>query len=145
MVLIYINASKNPQNALLTVIMSKKILIVEDDEQNLKLFSEILQCAGYHVFEARNGFEGIRLAKSKNPHLIITDILMPIIDGFEFVKILKEDHITKDIPLIALTSYGLKGGREKYRQIGFADYVPKPIDIKELVRIVEKHIQNLRF
>jgi two-component system, cell cycle response regulator DivK len=120
--------------------VNKKILIVEDNEDNLKLFSEVLGYEGYDIFEAKNAIEGINLARTEIPHLILTGIQMPLMNGFEMLRILKSDSSTTHIPFIAITSYGIKGGREKFINYGFADYIQKPVNLKEFVRTVKKYI-----
>ncbi len=120
--------------------MAKKILIIEDDEDNLELFSTMLKSHGYETLQAKNSMEGIRLAKTENPNLIITDIQMPVMDGFEAFKIMKSDSSTKDIPFIVITPYGVRGAREKFLKLGFVDYIAKPFDMHQLICIVRKHI-----
>lgn len=122
--------------------MAKKILIVEDNEENLDLFSTLLKRRGYETLEARNGVEGVRLAFEENPHLILLDIQMPVMDGWEALKILKEEPSTRDIPSIALTADDIREGRQGFIKLGFDDYIPKPIILKELMRIVEEHLNH---
>jgi two-component system cell cycle response regulator DivK len=120
--------------------VAKKILIIEDNENNLKLFSTILKVNGYETIEAKNGSDGIRLAKSEKPHLILTDIQMPYMNGFEVFKILKSDPSTKDIPSIALTA--MKEKREKFINIGFVDHIAKPIRLNDFLKTIEKHLNR---
>jgi two-component system cell cycle response regulator DivK len=120
--------------------MAKKILIIEDDGDNLELFSTILKSNGYETLQAKNSMEGIRLARTEKPNLIITDIQMPLMDGFEAFKIMKSDPSTKDIPSIVIIPYGVKGAREKFLKLGFIDYIAKPFDMHQLICIVGKHI-----
>lgn len=121
--------------------MKKKILIIEDDEDNLKLFSTILDYHGYETLEAKNGMEGIRLAKTEKPNLILIDIQMPVMDGLEAFKIMKSDPSTKDIPFIVITPYGIRGAREKFLKLGFIDYIAKPFDLHEFITTVNKHLR----
>lgn len=120
--------------------MSKKILVVDDNEQNLVLVKDILKYNGYEVMEARNGEEGIKAAKEHMPVLILMDIQMPIMDGFTAIKILKNDPLTKSIKIIAVTSFAMKGDRERIMEAGADGYIPKPIDIHELSNMVEKYL-----
>jgi CheY-like chemotaxis protein len=120
--------------------MNKKILIVEDDEENLRQLGQVLKGAGYEIIESRNAIDGFTLAKAKKPHLIVTDIHMPVVSGFEFLRNLKADTLTKDIPSIALACFGMSGRRESFINYGFTDFVPKPVNMKELVKIVQRHV-----
>ena len=122
--------------------MTKKILIIEDDEENLKLFSTILRHNGHVTLEAKNGMEGIRLAMVENPNLILVDVHMPVMNGFEVLKIIKSKPSTKNIPVIALSAYPLSGARNGFPDGGFADCVVKPIILKEFIRLIEKHLQT---
>jgi CheY-like chemotaxis protein len=122
--------------------MVKKILIVEDNEEILDLFSALLRSSGHAIIEARNGFEGIRLAFEEKPHLILLDIQMPVMNGWEALSILKDEPSTRDIPSIALTSDHLIEGRQGFINLGFDDYIPKPVPVKEFMRIVEKHLNH---
>ncbi len=116
-----------------------KILIVEDDPKNLTLFRDLLQRFGYTTIEATNGREGIKLARANKPDLILMDIQLPVMDGIEATKILKSDPETKDIPILALTSYAMKGDREKILQAGCDAYLAKPVDVKEFLAAVAKY------
>jgi two-component system, cell cycle response regulator DivK len=117
--------------------MAKKILIVEDEPRNLKLFRDLLQRFGYETIEATDGEQGVELARVGNPDLILMDIMMPKMDGIEATRILKADTATKNIPVIALTSYAMKGDRERTLEAGCDWYMAKPIDIQELLKAVE--------
>lgn len=122
--------------------MAKKILIVDDDLNNMVLFSDLLQVVGYEIIEATNGKQGIELAKARQPDLILLDIQMPVMDGYQAIKFLKRDTLTKNIPVIALTSYAMKGDREKLLGIGYDAYIPKPVIIDELLREVKELLQD---
>ncbi|MEK6692619.1 MAG: response regulator [Nitrospirota bacterium] len=118
-----------------------KILIAEDNEKNRKLIQVILEKAGYDAIEAENGEDAICLAKKIIPDLILMDIQMPVMDGIEAIKILKSDSETKDIPVIALTSYAMAGDRERLLNEGFNGYIPKPINVKNFIKEVKKYIK----
>ena len=120
--------------------MAKKILVIEEDRVNLKLFSEILRYNGYETLEAENVMEGIRLATSEKPHLILMDTEMPVSDGFEIFKIMKSEPSIKDVPVIALSPFATRGTRKKFLELGFTDYIAKPFNLHELIRIVNKHL-----
>jgi two-component system cell cycle response regulator DivK len=120
--------------------MVKTILIVEDQPMNLKLARDLLQRFGYETLEAINGEQGVALANSMKPDLILMDIMMPKMDGLEATRIIKADIKTKHIPIIALTSYAMKGDRERTIDAGCDAYLAKPIDIQELLNIVRKYL-----
>jgi CheY-like chemotaxis protein len=120
--------------------MAKKILIMDDNEDNRLLMSDILQYRGYEILEADDGEKGIGMARELKPDLILLDMQMPGMDGFSAVKMLKSDPLTKDIKVIAVTSLAMKGDREKIIALGVDEYVPKPIDTRQFPVLVEKHI-----
>lgn len=118
------------------------ILIVEDNPKNRKLFRDVLQFKGYETIEAESAEAGIALARERQPALILMDIQLPELDGCEAMKILKSDEMTRQIPIIAVTSFAMKGDREHLLDIGFNDYLAKPINIKELPQVVEHHLNT---
>jgi two-component system cell cycle response regulator DivK len=117
--------------------MTKTILIVEDEPRNMKLLHDLLQRFGYEIIEASDGEQGVKIAGEKIPDLILMDIMMPKMDGLEATRIIKADEKTKHIPIIALTSYAMKGDREKTIEAGCDGYIAKPIDIKEVLKAIE--------
>ncbi len=121
--------------------MNKKILLVEDNDNNRKLIKEVLDYYGYEIIEAANGEEGIKMARKYLPDLIMMDIQMPVMDGLTAARILKNDPITKGIKIIALTSFAMKGDRERFLDSGFDDYISKPIDTRRMPELV-KNILN---
>ena len=120
----------------------EKVLVVEDNENSLLLTTDILRHHGYEVIEARNGHEAIRLARDRNPDLILMDIQMAVMDGMAAGRILKGDPATRDIKVIAVTSFAMKGDREKILEAGFDDYIAKPLNTRELPIIVGKHLRT---
>ena len=114
-----------------------RILIIEDNEKNLKLFSVIVKSLGYEILTAMNGEEGVKIAKEESPDLILMDIQMPVMDGITAFNILKSDEKTKNIPVIALTSYAMAGDRERLLAAGFVDYISKPIDKDGFIKTIE--------
>ena len=120
--------------------MAKTILIVEDEPRNLKLLRDLLQRFGYEILEASDGEQGVKLAGEKIPDMILMDIMMPKMDGLEATRIIKADEKTKHIPIIALTSYAMKGDREKTIEAGCDGYIAKPIDIKEVLKAIEHYL-----
>ena len=117
--------------------MGKTILIVEDEPKNMKLLRDLLQRFGYEILEAPDGEQGVKITGEKIPDLILMDIMMPKMDGLEATRIIKADNKTKHIPVIALTSYAMKGDREKTLEAGCDGYIAKPIDIQEVLKTIE--------
>src|SRR4030043_2325175 len=101
--------------------MAKKILVIEEDRVNLKLFSEILRYNGYETLEAENVLEGIRLAMAEKPHLILLDIEMTDLNELKISKIMKSEPSIRDIPVIALFPFATKWTRKRFLEFGFAD------------------------
>ena len=118
----------------------KKILIVEDNEQNLYLETFLLEKHGYDVIQARNGREGLKLAVSERPDLILLDIQLPVMDGYEVARRLKQEPDTTTIPIVAVTSYAMAGDRETILDTGCEGYVEKPIDPDGFVGRVKKFL-----
>lgn len=113
------------------------ILIVEDNPKNLKLIRDVLQFFGYTTVEAESGEAGVALARERQPALILMDVQLPGMDGRAATKILKTDASTRHIPIIALTAFAMKGDRERFLDGGFDGYISKPINIKEIPKMVE--------
>jgi two-component system cell cycle response regulator DivK len=122
--------------------MDKLILIVEDEPKNLTLFRDLLQRFGYATIEATNGRDGVELARARNPNLILMDIQLPVMDGLEATQILKLNAKTKNIPVLALTSYVMKGDRDKILQAGCDGYLAKPVDIREFLSTVARYLST---
>jgi two-component system cell cycle response regulator DivK len=122
--------------------MAKLILIVEDEPRNLTLVRDLLQVSGYKTIEATDGEQGVELAKSKKPDLILMDVQMPKMDGLEATRILKADATTSNIPVLALTSYAMKGDKERILEAGCDGYIAKPIDIKEFLKLVTEYLSE---
>jgi two-component system cell cycle response regulator DivK len=120
----------------------QKILIVEDNDRNRELVKDILTLRGYEVLEAKDGVEGVAMAGKHRPDLIIMDIQMPVMDGITAAKILKSDPATAAITMIALTSFAMKGDKERFMEAGFDDYIAKPIDTRALPQLVKKYLMK---
>lgn len=120
--------------------MPKKILIIEDNEQNRILVRMIMKSLNHEVIEAENGEQGVQMAKGQNPDLILMDLQMPVMDGYAAIKILKNDPETKDIKIIAVTSYAMRSDRDKAMAAGADDYIAKPIDLDELSGMISKYL-----
>ncbi|MFH0789359.1 MAG: response regulator [Pseudomonadota bacterium] len=120
--------------------MKRKILVIEDNEQNLYLVKFILEKHGYEVFEARDGQEGINLAVSINPDLIILDIQLPVMDGYTVARQIRRNAELAQVPIIAVTSYAMVGDREKTIEAGCNGYIEKPINPETFIQQVEQHL-----
>ena len=118
---------------------TKTILIVEDNEKNMRLIGDVLRMSGYQTLEALNGREGIAMAIEAKPDLIIMDIQMPVMDGIEATRTPKNDPGTKNIPVLALTSYAMKGDKERMMAVGFNGYLSKPFNITEFLATVARY------
>ena len=122
--------------------MGRVILIVEDDPRNLKLIRDLLQIRGYTTLEVTDGKQGVDMAREKMPDLILMDIQMPVMDGFEAISILKADPVTKSIPIIALTASAMQGDKEKCMEAGCNDYITKPLDTRAFVTKVKEYLEK---
>ena len=120
---------------------ARKILVVEDNQDNREMVVKVLKFNGYEVIEAVDGEEGIEKAKTEAPALILLDIYLPKMDGYEVAKRLKGDTGLKDIPVIALTAHAMKGNREQALAAGCDGYISKPIDIRELPKQIEQFLK----
>jgi two-component system cell cycle response regulator DivK len=118
----------------------KKVLIVEDNDLNMKLFNDLLEAHGYDTLQTRDGVEALRLAREHRPDLILMDIQLPEISGLEVTKWLKEDDNLRAIPVIAVTAFAMKGDEEKIRGGGCEAYIAKPISVASFLRTVERFL-----
>jgi two-component system cell cycle response regulator DivK len=116
--------------------MSKTVLIVEDNELNMKLFHDLLQANGYNTIETRNGIEALDLARKHKPDLILMDIQLPEVSGLEVTKWIKEDDELKSIPVVAVTAFAMKGDEERIREGGCEAYLSKPISVAKFLETV---------
>src|SRR5512132_3987960 len=114
-----------------------QILVVEDNERNMKLFCDLLQASGYRTVEATTGERAVELAVEHGPDLVLMDIQLPDIDGVETLGRLRADESTAAIPVVALTAQAMEGDRERFLRAGFDGYVSKPVDIAGLVATVK--------
>ncbi|MGI9556587.1 MAG: response regulator [Solirubrobacterales bacterium] len=114
-----------------------KILLVEDNEMNRDMLSRRLEKRGYEVTMAVDGQQGVEMAASAGPALILLDMSLPVMDGWEAARHLKDDAGTASIPIIALTAHAMAGDREKAIEAGCDDYDTKPIDFKRLLGKIE--------
>ena len=119
-------------------VMPKKVLIVEDNELNLKLFHDLLDAHGYEVQQTREGLKAIAMAKKHKPDLILMDIQLPKVSGLEVTKWIKDDEALKDIPVIAVTAFAMKGDEKRIREGGCEAYISKPISVASFLSTVRK-------
>ncbi len=119
------------------------ILIVEDNEDNLVIYSTILNHSGYHVLEARDGESGIRMAQTEHPDLILMDVSIPLIDGWEATRRLKADPATAHIPIIALTAHALESDRARATAVGCDGYLPKPAEPRVVLAAVQTRLGDV--
>ncbi len=120
----------------------ERVLIVEDNEKNMKLFRDVLSAKGYATLEASSGEEAVELAIAHAPELVLMDIRLPDVDGVEALRRLRSDERTSSIPVLALTAQAMSGDRERFLAAGFDGYIPKPVDINELVGLVSEHCKR---
>jgi two-component system, cell cycle response regulator DivK len=116
-----------------------RILIVEDNERNMKLFRDVLGATGYETLEAASGESAVTVAGEQTPDLVLMDIQLPDIDGLEALRRLRADERTAAVPVLALTAQAMQGDRERFLEAGFDGYLSKPVDVAELVRAVGEH------
>jgi two-component system, cell cycle response regulator DivK len=118
----------------------KTILLVEDNEDNLAVYRTILDHMGYRVLEARDGEEGVQRAQQDRPDLILMDISIPKIDGWEATRRLKADEATRGIPIVALTAHALEEDRQKALDTGCDGYLAKPVEPRRVVEEVRRFV-----
>lgn len=117
--------------------MSKRILIIEDSEVNRRLMRDVLIYHGFEVIEASNGKEGIELALKQRPDLILLDMQMPVMDGFEVLRVIRDNPDLRGIKIITVTSFAMVGDKERILKAGADDYIAKPIDTRELPKRIK--------
>ena len=120
--------------------MKNRILIIEDNEQNLYLVTFILEKYGYQVIQARDGKSGIEIVKNDAPDLILLDIQLPVMDGYEVARELRKIIGKKRIAIIAVTSYAMVGDREKALESGCTDYITKPINPDTFIENIKQYL-----
>jgi CheY-like chemotaxis protein len=120
------------------------ILLVEDNEMNRDMLSRRLERRGYEVIMAVDGAEGVAKAESEIPDIILMDMSLPILDGWEATRRLKSNDRTKNIPIIAQTAHAMAGDREKCLEAGCDDYATKPVELRVLLEKIENLLQKSR-
>ena len=124
--------------------MAKTVLIVEDNELNMKLFHDLLDAHGYKTLQTRSGMEALSLAREHRPDLILMDIQLPEVSGLEVTKWLIEDDQLKTIPVVAVTAFAMKGDEERIREGGCEAYISKPISVSMFLATVRQFIGEAR-
>lgn len=120
--------------------MTQSILIVEDNELNMKLFNDLLEAHGYSILQSRNGMEAFELVKQHKPDLVLMDIQLPEVSGLEVIKWLKDDEELRKIPVIAVTAFAMKGDEDRIREAGCEAYLSKPISVANFLDVVNQHL-----
>ncbi len=120
--------------------MSKTVMIVEDNELNMKLFNDLLESQGYETIQTANGMEALDLARAHHPDLILMDIQLPEVSGLEVTKWLKEDEELRNIPVVAVTAFAMKGDEERILAGGCEGYISKPISVPHFLETIASYI-----
>ena len=116
----------------------ERVLIVEDNEKNMKLVRDILEVTGYRPLEASTGEQALALAAENAPALVLMDIQLPDLDGAEALRRIRSSERTAGIPVLALTAQAMQGDRERFLAAGFDGYLSKPVDVDELIATVRR-------
>ena len=119
--------------------MTKRILVVEDQEDNRQILRDLLANAGYDMIEAEDGEQGVAAANSERPDLILMDIQLPVLDGYEATRRIRTNPDLKSVPIIAVTSYALAGDEDKALAAGCDGYISKPYSPRELLAKVRAY------
>lgn len=132
----------SPESQLDTAVMtteaSKSVLVVEDNELNMRLFCDLLEAYGFETFESRDGSDAIDIARSKKPDLIIMDIQLPEVSGLDITRWIKDDEELAHIPVLAVTAFAMRADEQRVREAGCEAYLSKPIQMSSFIRAVEK-------
>ncbi len=121
---------------------NKRILVVEDRQDNITLIMDILQSLDYQVLHAWDGESGVQLTREEQPDLVLMDLSLPEMDGWTAASQLKADATTQQIPIIALTAHAMLGDRERAIEAGCDDYISKPINFRELAQKIQKYLTS---
>ncbi len=121
------------------MVSDELVLIVDDNEMNVKLARDVLRFAGFRTLEAGSGSEGVALATDHLPDVILMDIRLPDMEGTAALRLLRDEPRTAPIPVVALTSFAMKGDRERFLAAGFDGYLEKPISVKEFPGEVRRY------
>ena len=119
-----------------------QVLVVEDNERNMKLFRDVLESSGYRTLEATSGEHAVEMVVEHCPDLVLMDIQLPDLDGVEALRRLRANERTAMIPVLALTAQAMRGDRERFLEEGFDGYLSKPVNVRELIGVVREHCQG---
>ena len=119
---------------------TKTVLIVEDNELNMKLFHDLLDAHGYNILQTKDGMEALDIAREHHPDLILMDIQLPEVSGLEVTKWLKDDPDLKAIPVVAVTAFAMKGDEERIREGGCEAYLSKPISVGKFIETIRRFL-----
>lgn len=135
-----IRANNGKRVADMLQVMPKKVLIVEDNELNMKLFNDLLEAHGYETLQTKDGFKALEMAREHTPDLILMDIQLPEVSGLEVTKWLKDDDALAAIPVVAVTAFAMKGDEERIREGGCEAYLSKPITVATFIQTVRQFL-----
>ena len=121
--------------------MSKRILVVEDQEDNRRILHDLLTNAGYEIVQAENGEEAVKAAAAQRPDLILMDIQLPLLDSYEATRRIKSDPALRAIPIIVVTSYALSGDESKARAAGCDAYITKPYSPRAILAKIREYVR----
>ncbi len=118
----------------------KTVLVVEDNDLNMKLFHDLLEAHGYQILQTKDGVEALSLAREHHPDLILMDIQLPEVSGLEVTRWIKQDQDLREIPVVAVTAFAMKGDEEKIREGGCEAYIAKPISVSSFLATVRRFL-----
>ena len=134
--------NSSPARMPIETMTQKTVMIVEDNELNMKLFHDLLDAHGYRIIQTADGMEALSLARAHRPDLILMDIQLPEVSGLEVTKWIKDDDDLKSIPVIAVTAFAMKGDEEKIREGGCEAYISKPISVTHFLDTVKRFLEQ---
>lgn len=123
--------------------MSKIVLVVEDDPKSMKLTRDMLTVSGYNSIAAVDGEQGVTMAKTQRPDLVLMDIMMPKMDGYTACHAIKTDEATRNIPVVMVTSVGFEMNKKLAEQFGANGYITKPVDRQELINTIKLFLDQV--
>jgi two-component system cell cycle response regulator DivK len=122
----------------------RRILVVEDNALNLELVRDILTAEGYEVLEAADGPTGVAIAVVEHPELILMDLQLPGLDGFQATQQIRADPVLRDVPIVAVTAHAMKGDDDRARAAGCDGFIAKPIQVREFVATVARYLHRVK-
>ena len=120
--------------------MTKTVMIIEDNELNMKLFGDLLEVSGYETLQFPDGRNAIEQVREHMPDLVLIDIQLPEVSGLDIIQWLKAEDDLRDIPVIAVTAFAMKGDEEKIRRTGCDAYISKPIVVRDFIATVKRYL-----